>query len=168
MVSGFCASSWHFFTHAAMALPYGGLQNTLCPPQSCFSPSSSAVKYFGHLWFSALAQGSSVKWNSRSNSSKNACGVAHRSVVLLNTPAVSRLFLVSVILSLGLLRAARGVHALFLLVGLRAPERRFSLLSGSVSYFAIFYRLGLLYSTAWVFYTKPMRFAILTLCGLLY
>ena len=134
MVSGFCASSWHFFTHAAMALPYGGLQNTLCPPQSCFSPSSSAVKYFGHLWFSALAQGSSVKWNSRSNSSKNACGVAHRSVVLLNTPAVSRLFLVSVILLLGLLRDAHGSRASFSVAESHAPERRFPLLSGWVSY----------------------------------
>ena len=76
-------------------------------------------------------------------------------------------FIGLLILSLGLLRDAHGFRASFSAVESRAPERRFPLLSGSVSYFAIFYRLGLLYSTAWVFYTKPLRFAILTLCGFL-
>jgi hypothetical protein len=55
-------------------------------------------------------------------------------VVLLNTPAVSRLFLVSVILSLGLLRVGRVFRASSSAVGFRAPERRFPLLSGWVSY----------------------------------
>ena len=69
---------------------------------------------------------------------------------------------------LGLLRDADAFRAVFSLAESRAPVRRFPLLSGLVSYFAIFYRFGLLYSTACGFYTKPLRFAILTSCGLLY
>ena len=69
---------------------------------------------------------------------------------------------------LGLLRVLRAWLASLAALGVLAPERRFPLLSGLVSYFAIFNRFGLLYSTACVFYTKPLRFAILNRCGLLY
>ena len=36
-------SSKHFFTHFCTSLPYGGLQNTVSPDQSCTSPSCSLV-----------------------------------------------------------------------------------------------------------------------------
>ena len=70
-----------------------GIAEDAVPPQLWRRPSSSMVKNLRHFAFSGVAQGSSVKWNSASNWSKNACGVAHRSVVLLNSPFVSRLFL---------------------------------------------------------------------------
>ena len=84
-------------------------------------------------------------------------------------------FCSSVILLLGLLRDALGGRASFSVAESRAPERRFPLLSGLVSYFCyilslgftILNRLGFLYKTAAVCYTNFMRFTRLTLCGFL-
>lgn len=77
-------SACAFATHFARSRPYGGLQKTVSPRQLCASPSISFVKKRAHFAFSGVAQGSSVNANSLFNSSKNACGVAHSFVLLVN------------------------------------------------------------------------------------
>lgn len=85
VVFGLRDSNAHFSTHSPVSfLPYGGLQNTVCPPQFCLRPSISLVKYKLHLWFSSLAHGSKSKLNSESNSSNKNCGVSQSSLLLEN------------------------------------------------------------------------------------
>lgn len=70
------ASILHLRTHSGIALPYGGLQNTVSPPHSWLNALFSAVKYFGHLWFVSLLAASNVKWNSRSSCANKSVGVS--------------------------------------------------------------------------------------------
>ena len=73
-----------FSTRFLISFQYGGLQKTISLSRFCFNQSSSFVKYLSHLWFSSVAQGSSVNLNSSFNLSKNVWGVARKSVLLEN------------------------------------------------------------------------------------
>ena len=58
----------------------GGIAEDCTPPQFCTNPFCSFVKNRSHLWFSLVAQGSSVKPNSASNESNTSFGVSHSSL----------------------------------------------------------------------------------------
>ena len=75
-----------FSTHFPISLPYGGLHQHIPVPQFWDSPSCSLVKYISHFAFSLVAHTSMEKLNSPFNSSKVCCGVAHKSVSLVNIP----------------------------------------------------------------------------------
>lgn len=71
VVSGFRLSLYAFLTHFGLSL-YGLLTKTDSPAQLWLSPFCSLVKYFSHLAFSGVAQGSNVKLNCLSSSSNKS------------------------------------------------------------------------------------------------
>ena len=75
-----CAESLAFLIHFEISRPYGGFMNTTWLLQSCFNPSSSAVKCCMHFALSCVEQGSNVNPNSLSNASNSHWGVPHYGV----------------------------------------------------------------------------------------
>lgn len=81
-----------FLYPLADVLAIGRVAENHMPPQDCFRPSSSGVKNTLHFAVSGKAQGSNVKWNSLSSSSKKSCGVVQSILLLENRALLNILF----------------------------------------------------------------------------